>query len=433
MRVQQACITLFAFIALITFLLLPLESIEAALGPEELVVLVNADSPESVRIGRLYSLLRKVPASHLIKVRVARKDGVSRKDYDELIAGPARRALNELFARGAKIRCIVTTYGIPLRIRAAGSLLVSEEEISRYVRMKKEKKERLAGLEKEKREGRALGRVIRKLRAEVNKLSVKIIKLKGYKTIAAVDSELAMLLVRGYELEGWQLNPEFLYNRGKISYPGQTLMVSRLDAPTPELTEGLIRIAIEVEKTGLAGNIYLDARGITDKDDAYSRFDEDIRRTARILRKGLMPVVLDNRPELFGPGDAPLAALYCGWYSLEKYIDAFGWVRGAVGYHVASFEARSLHDTKSKYWVKSMIEKGVIGTIGPVAEPYLTAFPPPTLFFPLLMTGNYTLAEVFAMTNPLLSWRMILIGDPLYNPFKKRPAIFIRNLPAPPK
>jgi uncharacterized protein (TIGR03790 family) len=123
------------------------------------------------------------------------------------------------------------------------------------------------------------------------------------------------------------------------------------------------------------------------------------------------------------------AALYCGWYSHKKYVDAFQWSKGAVGYHVASSEAVSLHDPKRKYWVKSMIEKGVIASIGPVKEPYLTAFPPPSIFFPLLMSGKYTLVEVFAMTNPFLSWQMILVGDPLYNPFRNNPAFVFKNSP----
>jgi hypothetical protein len=33
--------------------------------------------------------------------------------------------------------------------------------------------------------------------------------------------------------------------------------------------------------------------------------------------------VLDEREALFETGTAPDAALYLGWYSLGKYIDAF--------------------------------------------------------------------------------------------------------------
>ena len=45
-------------------------------------------------------------------------------------------------------------------------------------------------------------------------------------------------------------------------------------------------------------------------------------------------------------------------------------------------------------------------------------FSPPGPFFPLLMTGKLTLLEVYFLTLPGLSWMQILIGDPLYHPFK---------------
>ena len=70
-----------------------------------------------------------------------------------------------------------------------------------------------------------------------------------------------------------------------------------------------------------------------------------------------------------------------------------------------------------------MLEKGVAATLGPVKEPYLQSFPLPDVFFPLLMTGQHPLIEVYYRTTPYLSWRQVLIGDPLYTPFKKQPAI----------
>ena len=63
---------------------------------------------------------------------------------------------------------------------------------------------------------------------------------------------------------------------------------------------------------------------------------------------------------------------------------------------------------------------GVAATLGPVGEPYLQAFPPPELFFSLLTDGYYTLVEVYFLSLPYLSWQMILVGDPLYRPFKTK-------------
>jgi uncharacterized protein (TIGR03790 family) len=123
---------------------------------------------------------------------------------------------------------------------------------------------------------------------------------------------------------------------------------------------------------------------------------------------------------LFGPGQAPEAAIYCGWYSLAKYVPAFEWHRGAVGYHMASAECRTLKKDDSQVWCKKMIEAGVAATIGPVNEPFIQAFPLPEIFFTLLADGSLSLAECYLASIPFFSWQMILIGDPLYRPFDPR-------------
>lgn len=412
------------------------ESAQASLSPEEIVIIVNTNSHDSIHIGELYVRLRKVPANHLIRVSVTTKEYVSREDYEELIAEPVRAGIRNLLGEGEKIRCIITTYGIPLRVGPVKPLIVPGEKVEKYIGLKKQHQKKLSELKKQRKEhnvpDEGITKEIQRLNKEIDNLNLKLGNLKGADTVAAVDSELALLLMPDYSFSGWQPNPEHIHNRGrKRKYFGQILMVSRLDASTPKLAEGLVHTAIEVEKTGLSGNFYLDARGRTDK-GPYGTFDEDIREAARILEKGSMPVILDNQPELFDPGEAPSAALYCGWYSLGKYRDAFDWSKGAVGYHVASSEAVSIRNKNAKYWVKSMIERGVIATLGPVHEPYLSAFPLPSLFFQLLMSGQYSVVEVFTMTNPFLSWQMILIGDPLYNPFKKNPAYPLMNPPPPP-
>ena len=87
--------------------------------------------------------------------------------------------------------------------------------------------------------------------------------------------------------------------------------------------------------------------------------------------------------------------------------------------------------TQSNQWCRGLLLDGIAATLGPVNEPFLQAFPPPDEFFPLLMTGKYTLAEVYWKTLPSVSWQMAIIGDPLYNPFKARPALAIEALPQP--
>jgi len=65
-----------------------------------------------------------------------------------------------------------------------------------------------------------------------------------------------------------------------------------------------------------------------------------------------------------------------------------------------------------------MLEKGVAATLGPVYEPYVNAFHLPELFFGCLVDGKLTLGECYLISTPYVSWQLVLLGDPLYRPFK---------------
>jgi uncharacterized protein (TIGR03790 family) len=248
-------------------------------------------------------------------------------------------------------------------------------------------------------------------------------------TLAAVDSELTLITAGPYQKIGSLPNPfNLAFNRvARIrEFRTKTVMVGRLDGPTPAIARRLVDDALETEQAGLNGIFYIDARGLGGKAEigSYTWYDQHLVRLYDLVKKySGMKVVLDKQSSLFPPGSCPDAALYCGWYSLRQYVPAFQWRKGAVGYHVASAEASSLKQPGSNVWCKRMLEEGVAATLGPVTEPFLHSFPLPDQFFPLLMTGKLTLLEVYFLTVPQVSWMQILIGDPLYCPFKKNPAI----------
>ena len=52
-----------------------------------------------------------------------------------------------------------------------------------------------------------------------------------------------------------------------------------------------------------------------------------------------------------------------------------------------------------------------------MAEPYLHSFPEPRAFFGELYEGR-CLVEAYYRTKPFNSWQLLLVGDPLYIPFK---------------
>jgi uncharacterized protein (TIGR03790 family) len=204
-----------------------------------------------------------------------------------------------------------------------------------------------------------------------------------------------------------------------VPQPFKTLMIARLDGPSYGIAKGLIDKAIAAEEKGLTGVAYIDSRGLFGK-DLYSFCDQSLRDLALLVRlRTSLPVKEERTAELFPPGSCPQTALYCGWYSVGKYVDAFEFAEGAVGFHVASFEAVSLRDPNSTQWCPSMLKRGITATLGPVAEPYLHTFPEPKAFFGALFDGH-CLAEAYYLTLPFNSWQLVLIGDPLYRPFKKQ-------------
>jgi uncharacterized protein (TIGR03790 family) len=199
-----------------------------------------------------------------------------------------------------------------------------------------------------------------------------------------------------------------------------TMMVCRLDGPTPKIAQGLIDKAIKAEKTGLLGIAYIDSRGITNDKQPYSLgyFDQTLRDLAMLLRFRTTLEVKEERTEaLFAAGSCPQTAIYCGWYRLKGFVDSFDFVDGAIGYHIASWEAIDLRDANSTEWCPALLTHGVTATLGAVAEPYLSAFPKPNEFFAELLDDK-CLVEAFYRTQPACSWQLVLIGDPLYRPFK---------------
>lgn len=260
-------------------------------------------------------------------------------------------------------------------------------------------------------------------------LQAQIDYLETDGTAAAFDSELALLWWSFYPRSKWHVNP--LHYRAKGIRTNPVLMTMRLDAPSEQLVRDMILDSLKAERDGLAGKIVIDSRGMELKPgDGYAVYDQTLRNLRNILsERSSIQVRFDDRPETLEPHSVMDVALYVGWYKLRDYVPSSGFNPGAVGFHVASLEMVSLRGKNERGWVAGLLRSNVAATLGPVAEPYLHAFPPADDFFPLLLTGQLTLAEVYWRTNPMTSWMINMIGDPLYTPYKVNPQMKIEDLP----
>jgi uncharacterized protein (TIGR03790 family) len=387
------------------------------LEPDEILIIANNDVAQSVQLARYYCSQRLVPKKNILTLPLGKTldNEISRDDYNKKIAEPVRQKL--LDPEFFKIRCLLTTYGVPIKVGGRGMLKGYEKELKLLKQQLDEQKKLLD------KNGQDAVEISKEQRQEIEQQIIiiqgRIDRVEGRETGAAVDSELAMVLSGDYELYRWQINP--LAHR-LLAANMRTLMVSRLDGPSFEIAKGLIDKAIRAEKKGLAGTAYIDCRfsgAEKNKPDPLSqKYDRSLSELAQMLReRSSLAVVEEKTPALFEPNKCPATAIYFGWYSLQKYVDSFQFVDGAIGIHIASLEAVNLRDAASSQWCPAMLTRGAAATIGAVAEPYLSAFPDPKSFVASLLDGN-CLAEAYAKTNPFNSWQMVLIGDPLYKPFK---------------
>ncbi len=383
-----------------------------ALSPSQVAVIFNRAVPESEALADAYMKGRGIPSSQKIPLTLPVSEIIDRTTYERRLAEPLRAYLHGM----PHVRCLVTIYGVPLKIVDHG---LTPFEAAQGQGIMGE----IATLE---RDGSP------KAQADLATTRKRWTAMKRARDKnASVDSELMLVKREGVPTSFWVPNPLFIARRrsGPKGDRGDVLLVSRLDGPDPSVVRRIMADSLAVESLGLQGTAYFDARWAFSKKKGvkgYALYDRSIHRSARRLSAlGFLPVVTDEAAGLFPPGSCPQAALYCGWYSLATYVDAFTWQRGAVGYHIASSEMTTLKNPESRIWCLKMLQKGVAATIGPVGEPYVQSFPFPEVFFPLLAEGRFTLVECYAASLPVLSWKMVLVGDPLYRPFYAKPSPWV--------
>ncbi len=235
---------------------------------------------------------------------------------------------------------------------------------------------------------------------------------------ASVDAELAILGVFGKPPQGLIPNPYFRSFTPFLEFNMASLMlVGRLDAATPETVRRMIDDALAVEKTGLHGAVYVDARGILS--GGYQQGDLWLDAVAIDSRARGLPVLRDRVEATFRTG-YPMrdAAWYYGWY--DEHVSGpflapgFRFRRGTVACHIHSFSALTLR-TGDRQWSAPLLERGAAATVGNVYEPYLDLTNHLDVFHNRLLHG-FTLVEAAWMSMKGLSWMNTVLGDPLYRP-----------------
>ncbi len=321
-----------------------------ALTSDEVVILANKNAWHSIDLGKYYMKKRGIPDENILKLWTTGKETVSRENYEKQIAAPIKKYLADREKEGRGVKCLVLMFGLPLKINPPEFTKEEQKKLAELRKRQENTQESLDKIEKDNPEHEVLAKDLKKVAADIKKMN-KNRSSKG----AALESELSLLLVPDYPLAGWITNPLFIpFQKRKLPVtPENIMLVSRLDGPSNDIVRRIIDDSIVAEKNGLHGVAYFDARYKAPAEDkvkdlkGYGYYDWSIHQTAAFFRQqNIMPEVLDDNAELFQKGEAPNAAIYCGWYSLGKYVDAFKWQPGAVGFHIASIECASLKNEK---------------------------------------------------------------------------------------
>ncbi|HOW96451.1 MAG TPA: TIGR03790 family protein [Kiritimatiellia bacterium] len=364
------------------------------------VVLANRRVPESVELARHYMQARGIPADRLCALDLPAGETLMREVYEVRLRDPllaflrerrlieqvrrpsdsVRRHESEWQTLSTSIRYVVSMYGVPVRIAD-----------TRW------------------RIGEAIANRLRRF---------------DLKDAAAVDSELALLLNADYPIRGPYPNPLFNQMNEADAPPSAALILiaARLDGPDAATVRRMIDDARTAEARGLEGRAYVDGRGLAH--GSYALGDFWLSEAAeRLLREGL-DVVQDSAEPVWGPAfPMEQAAVYLGWYNENAtgpfLQPGFRFEPGAVAYHIHSTSAEKLR-TPAEHWTGPLLAAGASASMGCVGEPLLNLTPHLSVFIDRLCRG-LTFGESAYLAQPVLSWQVTVVGDPLYRPFRHVP------------
>ncbi|MBI4875568.1 MAG: TIGR03790 family protein [Acidobacteria bacterium] len=338
-------------------------------GPAGVLLIVNRNAPESLRIGEYYARRRAIPASNVCRIAAAREEEISREEYEKEIAAPVRAFLRSR-RLSERILYMVTTLGVPLKIRGQGG-----------------------------RNGDA----------------------------ASVDSELTTLYqeLRGKRVsrDGPIENPFFGHRQEAFAHPRFPLyLATRLAAYSVEDVKRMIDRSLEAVNRG---RVVLDLSADDEAPGNAWLRDAAIRLPKDRVILDASPRVLERVQDVIG-----YASWGSNDPHRKNRFLAFGWLPGAIATEYVSTNGRTFArppaqwttgpwQNKDRFFAGSpqgltadLIQEGASGASGHVYEPFLGLTPRPQELLPAYLAGR-NLAESYYLAIPALSWQNIVVGDPL--------------------
>ena len=367
-------------------LLLTVATTASAQTAENVLLVVNETSPDSIKVGDHYARVRTIPADNVLRIQVPVVDQLPRAAYQQLIERPIANWFAKRSAHD-RIHYIVLTKGVPLRIEGT------------------------------------VGRT---------------------GSTGSVDSELTLLYRKlvgttippqGQVANPFYLGPESVANAKRFNHRDYDIfLVTRLDGYT---TADAIAMIDRGLAAAPAGDVVLDQKA-----DLTPAPGEGWLKDAAVALNAVGfadHTVLETTTRSFA-GTQPVIGYY-SWGSNDPALRTRGvslnFAPGAIAARFLSSDARTFKEPPAT-WVASdsrdaqrayagspqslagdLVRSGVSGTAGYVAEPFADGAIRPDMLFPAYVSG-FNLAEAFYLATPYLGWQSVVVGDPLCSPFASR-------------
>jgi len=411
------------------FAFLPLAA--AAQTADNILLVVNSDSPASTQIAQHYVDVRHVPDRNVVRLKTVDTDNITRLGYVRTIEEPIGNWLirNRL---QDQVLYIVLTKGIPLRIDGTSGLSgtgasVDSELTLLYRQLVQAPVSIVSRLESPNRsDSEALDGT--RFARQADRYFVT--------ALTRDDAQLSLLqrpvVGEVVPLIGRIDNPYFLGEKNTKDaqrFSRQTsdlYLVTRLDGFT---VDDVIKLIDRGAAPAQAGEIVLDqkATGVDRGGDAWLG-----EAASRIAMQAPTAAVQLESTRALASGNGPVLG-YFSWGSNDPANQrrqmGLAFANGAIGGLFVSTDGRTFREppagwqpaiagsaTGGQSLAADLVREGITGVSANVAEPFLDAIVRPQILFPAYLSG-FNLAESFYLAMPYLSWQEVVIGDPLCAPF----------------
>lgn len=325
-------------------------------GPSNVLVVWNANAPESRAIEEAYAAARHIPQKNILAVKVTTDDNIAKTDY---VSGILTPVFEKIKKDELDIDYIVLIRGVPIRLDNDGGF-----------------------------------------------------SLDSYLAVEAFDGgkETASL--------SQLVNPYFKKAEPFDSKKYHYYLCTRLDGYTVDDTLNLIKNSLHAKAND--GPFLLDAApGRTGGGYGQTQNDL-IAAAKILKAKKMTVKLDEGEPFVGGKGLAGYASWGSNDAKFDMVTyNSLTFLPGAIGETYVSTSGRTFrHTSGGQSLIADLIHQGITGIKGYVSEPYTIALAHVDVLFDRYTKG-YNLAESFYMASPLLKWKDVVIGDPLCSPYPK--------------